>query len=425
MSGKKLPFGARFGLAVASFFLGVLLFVCSVVTLLIADVRIITSENNIRQITKLALGSPQQVHSALHVSRGALGAPYAAGPRLEEESSDLSSSVTEGLVGFLYEGLQDYLGEDLKMTQEELEAVVEQSTVKDFIADKTAGLVTDLFTGEVTTTISSEEIKELLVENQELIEQVTGQPLPENTIENIMTVVEENPVIQKLEEKGLAGFMEELGGALPEEGTGDNALGGLLKPKDPNALGKEIFGEDMADSVANITSTLTGGKLEGLGSISDVLTLFRSVTSVPKLLLGIGICLVLMAAIILVNIKQLGKGLRRSGYPLLFAGFGLLANLVAMFVPSLFVTNPLPLVRQILVMTTGVNSAAFGLGLALIIAGFVVGSLAKKNAAKAAVVPVDAEASVIEEVPAEATEEAPEEEAECCEEEKEVEPQEI
>ena len=444
MSGKKLPFGVRFGLAAASVALGIMLFLCTVVTLLIADIRIITSENNIRQITKLALGSPQQVHSTLHVSRGALGVPYAAGPHMEEDGADLNSGVTDGLVGFLYEGLKDYLGDQLTMTEEELESVVEQSTVKDFIADKAAGLVTDYIIGEVTTTISGEEIKQLLQENQTLIEKVTGQPLPTEMMEQIVQVVENNETVQKLEEKGLAGFIEELGGVIPEEGVGNaggmEGLGGLagLKPKDPNALGKEIFGDDMADSVANITNTLTGGELEGLGSISDVLTLFRAVTSVPKLLLGIGMCLVLIAAIIFVNIKQLGKGLRRSGYPLLIAGFGFLANLVALFVPSLFVMGPLPLGRQILVMIAGANGTAFGLGLALIIAGFVVGSLAKKNAAKAAqLAAVEAEIPVIEEtpeedseeVPAEIEEEAPaeaaEEEPENCEENKEEETQEV
>ena len=421
MSGKKLSFGVRFGLAAASFFLGLLLFVSAVVTLLIADVRVITSEKGIRQITKLALGSPQQVHSAMHVSRGALGVPYAAGPRLEEEGSDLSAGVTEGLVGFLYEGLKDFLGDQMTMTEEELEAVVDQSTVKDFIADKAAGLVSDYIIGTITTTISGEEIKQLLQENQVLIEQVTGQSLPVEMIDQIVQVVETNETVQKLEKEGLAGFIEELGGVMPEEGTGDlgdlGGLGGLagaLKPKDPNALGKEIFGEDMADSVANITSTLTGGELEGLGSISDVLTLFRAVTSVGKLLLGIGICLVLMAAIVFVNIKQLPKGLRRSGYPLVFAGLGFLGNLVALIVPSAFAEGPMPIVRQILVMIAGVNGAVFFLGLALIAAGFVLGSLVKKNAAKAAQPVLATVAPAMEAASAEA-----------CEEEKEADPQDI
>lgn len=404
MSGKKLSFGARFGLAAASFVLGILLFVSAVVTMLVADVRVITSENNIRQLTKLLLGSPQRVHSVVSIHRGAVGVPYAAGPYLEEDGGATNSAVTEGLVGFLYEGLKDFMGEDMTMTQEELEAVVEQSTMKDFISDKAAGLVTDYIMGEVTTTIDGEEIKQLLEENKELIEQVTGQPLPEEMVEQIVQVVETNEVVQKLETEGLAGFIEELGGALPEGGeTPDGALGGLLKPKDPNALGNqmaEIFdNEGLAGTIANISSTLTGGQLEGIGSISDVLTLLRSVTSVGVLLGGIGICLVLIAAIILINIKQLGKGLRRSGHPLMWAGSPFLMNLVVLLVPSLFdpktlaflpgtVTGFLPLVRHVLLMTIVVNGVAFCLGLVLVIAGFVLSAIAKKNAAKAASQPV-------------------------------------
>lgn len=434
MSGKKLPFGARFGLAILSFVLGLLLFVSAVVTLLIANIRVVTSENNIRQITKLLLGAPQQVHSVAQVTPGAVG----AGLRMEEES-DLGGAVTEGLVGFLYEGLKDFLGENMTMNLEELQDVVDRSTVKDFIADKTAGLVTDYILGEVTTTISGEEIKQLLVENKELIEQVTGQEMPTEMIDDIMTVVEENPVIQKLEEEGLAGFIEEITGeALPEGSLGE------LKPKDPNALGNQIFGEDMGGTIAGIAGTITGGELEGISSISDVLTVFRAATSVGKLLLFIGISLVLVGLIIVVNIKQLPKGLRRGGLPLVFAGFGFLGNLVALFVPALFTISPLPIVRQILVMTAGANGAVFGLGLALIIAGFVLGSVAKKNAAKAAAAALEEaaiaeiaeeaaeeaaeaaeEAEEIPEEPAEEAEEAPEAPVEACEEEKEAEPQEI
>lgn len=410
MSGEKLPFGTRFGLAALSFVLGLVLFVCTVVTMLIADVRVITSEEGIRQLTKMALGSPQRVHSVVSVHRGAVGVPYAAGPRLEEENAGASSEITDMLIGFLYDGLKDYMGDQMTMTREELEAVVDQSTVKDFITDKASSLISDYITGEVTTTIEGEEIKELIQENQKLIEQVIGQPLPAEVVDQIVQVVETNEVVQKIEQEGLAGIVENMGDALPE--------GGGLKPKDPNALGNqmgEMFGdEEIGNTIGSISSTLTGGELEGLGSISDVLTLLRSVTSVGKLVLGIVICLVLMAAIVLVNIKQLGKGLRRSGYPLLFAGLAFVANLVVLFVPSLFVGMPLNLVGQVLRMTTGVNGAVFGLGLALVIAGIVVGSIAKKKAAAQPVLaPVGAPAA--EEVFEEAVAELAEEAAENCE----------
>ena len=431
MSGKKLSFGARFGLAVLSFVLGILLFVSAVVTMLIADVRIITSENNIRQLTKMLLGSSQRVHSVVSVYRGAVGVPYAAGPRMEEESAGASGQITDMLIGFMYDGLKDQMGDQMTMTQEELEALVEQSTVKEFITDKAASLVSDYVTGEVTTTISGEEIKELIEENQQLIEQVVGQPLPSEVVDQIAQVVETNEVVQKIEQEGLAGIIEDMEEVLPEGGDAvGGALGGL-KPKDPNALGNQmaqIFdNEGIAGTIANISSTLTGGELEGLGSISDVLTLLRSVTSVGKLIAGIAICLVLIAAIILVNIKQLGKGLRRSGHPLMWAGSAFVMNLVVLLVPSLFdpkvlvflpatVTGILQPVRHVLLLTTAVNGVAFGLGLALVIAGFVVSSVAKKNAARAAdqpvLAPVGVPAEVIVEVPVEASEETPEEPAE-------------
>lgn len=438
MSGKKLPFGARFGLAVLSFVLGILLFASAVVTMLIADVRIITSENNIRQLTKMLLGSPQRVHSVVSVYRGAVGVPSAAGPRMEEESAGASGQITDMLIDFMFQGLKDQMGDQMSMTQEELEALVEQSTVKEFITDKAASLVTDYVTGEVTTTISGEEIKELIEENQDLIEQVVGKPLPSEVVNQIAQVVETNEVVQKIQQEGLAGIIEDMENVLPENGGAAGGVLGGLRPKDPNSLGKEIFGDKMGDTIANISSTLTGGKLEGLGSISDVLTLLRSVTSVGKLIAGIAICLVLMAAIIFANIKQLGKGLRRSGYPLMWAGSAFAMNLVVLFVPSLFDPNVLVFlppavgailqpVRHVLLMTTAVNGVAFGLGLGLVIAGFVVGSIAKKNGKKAENQPVfapvgapvemivEAPVEVSEEAAVEVSEEAPEEVAEVCE----------
>jgi len=286
-------------------------------------------------------------------------------------------------------------------------------------------------------------------------------------------VVETNEVVQKLEEEGLAGFIEELGGAIPEGGGASpeggmspdggvspdgggalgGALGGILKPKDPNALGNqmgEIFGNDeIGEAIGDFSSTVTGGEIEGLGTISDVFAVLRAVTSVGMLVGGIAICLVLIAGIILVNIKQLNKGLRRSGLPLMFASLGFAADLVVLFVPSLFEGMEMQLVRQILLMTTGVNGVVFGLGLAMVIAGFVVGSIAKKNAARAVArsvpatvgapveilmdapvaAPEEAPAEVSEDVPAEETaEESPEEPAEevaeVCETAEEAQPQE-
>lgn len=383
MNDKKMPFGARFGLAILSVVLGILLFVSALVTLLIADVRIITSENNIRQLTKLALGSPQRVHSVVSIHRGAVGVPYGAGLRMEEEDAGASSEITDMLIDFMYEGLKDQMGSQMTMSRKELEALVDQSTVKDYITDKAASLISDYVTGEVTTTITGQEIKELIQENKPLIEQVIGQPLPAEVVEQIAQVVETNEVVQKLQQEGLAGIVENMGDALPEGGDASGGAMGTLKPKDPNALGNQmgqIFGdESVGDTIAGISSSLTGGKLEGLGSISDVLTLMRAATSVGKLVGGIVICLVLIIAILLLNMKYLNKGLRRCGVPLMCAGFAFVADLVVLFAPSLFVGMEMRLVRQVLLMTTGANGVVFVLGLAMVIAGFVLGSMAKKH----------------------------------------------
>ena len=51
---KKLSLGARFGLIVASFFLGLLLFFTAIATALIGDVRIVMSKDGIAGINRPA-----------------------------------------------------------------------------------------------------------------------------------------------------------------------------------------------------------------------------------------------------------------------------------------------------------------------------------------------------------------------------------
>ena len=423
MKQKKLSFGIRFILWAVSLLLSIALFASVIVTALVADVRVVTAKDNIRTFVVQLLSDPVQLHgrSPLRQGTGSIrvalpAAPSFNIPRRDDPlpqglglASSLGFNVTQEMIDLFYDQLQTQMGEETTITKEELTDIVEQSTLTEFITEKAADLVVDYVTGEVTTTFEPEEIQTLVEENKELIETITGEPLHEEVITQIVETVTTNEVVQKVEEKGLAGVIEMASGsgdATTPEGEP------LLTPPSDNMLGeqlgsllgdsKEEGGNKVADSIASVTQTLTNGELNGIRNVNDIVTLLRSVTSVQNLTSCIAVCAVLMLLILLVNIRQLGKGLRRCGYPLLLAGLMVFPCLMATCSPEMWTSAPaLTVVRDILAMVTGVNALVFGLGLLFVIAGIVVGCITKHKLAVAAKTALAASEApvVIEEAP--------------------------
>ena len=94
---KKLSGGARFGLWAASSLLGLLLFVAALTTALIANVRIVTSQDGISGIIRTVMASPAQAGSE------------ATSP--EEAPEDVASGLTDQLIGMFYEETNNQLEE--------------------------------------------------------------------------------------------------------------------------------------------------------------------------------------------------------------------------------------------------------------------------------------------------------------------------
>lgn len=386
---KKLTSGARFGLALASFLLGILLFVSVTVTALIADVRIVTSKENISGFVRELISAPAHVRPKAPMASGEGGLRLP--PRVSrtyqmprrEEPAGVADRLTDQLIGMFYGELIDQFSEAMPITQDEFTKLIYESTVKDYIADKTAALITDYFNNEITTTFEPEEIVQLIDENAELIETIVGEPLPADIAQQVAAVFDQNEIIVKVEAEGLAGFMELTGGS--SSGSGD-----ALATKGN-------------DQVTGILNAIASGDFNSI-NISDIVALLRSFSSLGHLIWSIVICLVLIAAIILVNIRQLPKGLRRAGYPLLLAGLGIILNLLAQFVPKMWEGSlGLIIVRYILLQTAVVNIVVFCLGLALVIAGIVLGIVLRKKRALPVTVPASPEAGELAVAPAEET----------------------
>lgn len=399
---KKLSLGARLGLSVASFLLGILLFAAAVTTALIADFQVMTSADSISDVIIDILFPSEVKQNKPAVNQAASGLRVAPVGRRNlnvprrDEPAGVASSLTNQLIGMLYEELGDQLGEEMPVSLEDFTALINQSTAKDYIADKTAALISDYFKGEVNTTFEPEEIITLIEENAQLIETIVGEPLPADIAQQVATVFDENEIVQKVEKEGLAGFMALVGGD-----SSDDALAG------------DAAGTRQPDLLNGVN----------LNTVNDAVATVRAAASVPNLIWGIVICLVLIAAIILVNIRQISKGLRRCGYPLLIAGLGIVPSLLAHFAPGLWTTAPeLAGVRRVFILITPINAIVFCLGLALVIAGIVLGIVLRKK--QTVTVPASPEteelaAAIVDETPVEISCEPVEEvpEAESSEEE--------
>ena len=411
---KKLSLGARFGLYVASFLLGLLLFFSTIATALIADVQIVLSKDGISGIIREVLSAPAHVRPLAPVSSSEEGGLRVAPriqrtyqvPRREEPSgatSNLTAGLTDQLIGMLYDQLGDQFQDVLPVTKEELTDMINESTVKDYIADKTASLITDYINDEITTTFEPEEIINLIEENAELIETVIGEPIPEDLGQQVADVFKEVEIIVEVEEKGLEALLQMGSGAKPEN------------PEDPDAS------EGSDNDVLSNSGILPFNPREILNPIQQI-------AATQNLVIGISICLVLMAAIILINCHQLGKGLRRAGYPLMFAGSMVILNLLAQFQPDLWVVSGdvatgmpwlpmvLKLARRILMQTAVVNIVIFSTGFVLFVAGIVLSIVFRKHYKGIVSVPANAEtealaAAIVDETPVEVLPETAEEES--------------
>lgn len=342
IKNEKLPLGIRFLLYLASGFLGILLFVAVLVTSLVADFRIVfakdTIRDTVREVVTDILSAPQQVRVKAPVTTGNGGLRVAPRPERtlamirRDEVTDVASDLTDQLIEIFYETVGNEFEEEIPFTVDEFKEMINESTVKDYIADKTSGLVADYFAGEVTTTFQTQEVLDLIDENSELIESITGEPLPEDVSNKLADIFDNSEIIKTLEVDGLAGFMEKTGEQIPV----------------------------LSDS------PIASFDLQG------TLQMLRDATSTTNLIIAIAICVLLMVAIILVNLHQFSKGLRRAGYPLILVGLGIFPCILADSIFGLLDGIPgAAALSKLVSQFTVVYGVILGIGVALFIAGIV------------------------------------------------------
>lgn len=363
-------------LHIISVLLCIVLFASTLVTMLVADVKVATNKDNLQKVLSSTLSAPTWQMGPINAAAGA--------------GFDVSSgNLSDYLVEFAYESVG---GSELPFTIEDVKAFVEESTLKDFIAEKSASIISDIYTGENTTSISPAEIQQLLTENKTLIKKHFDVELTDEDIQAAVKSIEEIPAMKEIQEVGIAAMI-----------TGSGAA-------------PEVDGEDMGVSSGTSSST---------NSTAEFLDAVRTLTSDTVLLVLIGVCAVLVGLLFLCAWNKPYSAMFYSGSTFTLAGLiflvpTLIAWLAAGTWLQLFGDIPMvgPVSRIILMLTGGVCGAVTGLGVALI-AGAIVLKVAmnKKKAAKALAAQIveeaPAEETPVEEIPAEETpvEEIPAEEA--------------
>lgn len=356
--------------------------------ILIADIRIATTKENTAKIIRETLFATQTVRPA-GVSGTGTGAGFHRTPirmarvKLEEESG----VMTEALVDWLYDSLRAQFGDSLPVSQETVEAFIEESTLKDEIADLGASLINDFITGENTTTIDESTIRSLMEENAALIETYFGVTITEDTINTIAANITSNDYVGKLQEEGI-------GGLLLNSVTGN---GGASAP-----------GDDV---------TSGDGDSSGTGAVAELLTTFRQATSISAIIACFGVAAVCMAALILLSLKFIWYALRQIGVTIIIASLPsviptFMAMLSADLWTSIFASMSIVgnVLGMILKITAPLCISAFAVGVVLIVLSIILKRSAKKKAALATTA-TDLSDALIEEEPA-AEEPAAEEEPE-------------
>lgn len=371
MKQPNLSPGARIGIGFLSFLLCVALFATAICACLVASGRVLTSAGSLQQIIQELLTASSGHDTAAVPQKGYTVQPLSAAPSGDGMDLDMGTDLdmTDALLDFIMEAVESQIGE-LPISRKEVGDLIDRSTAKDYLAEKAAGMVSDFIRGEATTTIEPEEIRQLIEENEELISQVIGEPLPSEFKDQIVTWVEENETIKQLNKEGIVSLIP-----IPDE-----------VPHPSQGLASSLY------------------------QMNEIMVIVRSAISLSALLGFIGVCLVLMALIVLCNWGRWGIGLRRCGYPLVLAGLPLFLCLSAQFGTPPSNDAIVKVIWQALASLSGIFGIVFALGAAFITGGFVLAHLQKKAATPVVTAPVIAE-SVPQEAEAISFQEAPAEEA--------------
>ena len=403
MNKKQLPTGVRVLLGFISVILCFVLFLCSIVTILVADLSLLTSKGGLQKLIQDVLFSTSAPVRPGFAPAGAL--PGRTPVRMDIPTTgegdigmggfdfgniDLSGIISgEGSSGAIADVIfgileEQFPDQEIPITKEDVTNFVEESTITEFISDKISGIVVDVINGEATTTITKEEVIELLEENKELIEETFQTEIPDEVIESVGTMVEESKISDTIQQSVAEIVGIEIVPTAPadSEDTDNTDNAGNTIGSTNSSAQRPLF----RPGDLEIMEGLASGNVTDVG-IKEVLAIVRIVTS-PAVLWGcVAICLLISALLFLTNWGRPNAALRCSGIPYFIAGLMfLIPSAFAQFAPSFFAEMGIigNAIRQVLALAGTISLGVTVFGLVLIIGGAVLGSILKKKRIAAA-----------------------------------------
>lgn len=352
---KRRSAPVRILMGFIAFILCIVMFAVSLVGVLILNFRAVLSRDGISNIVnQLVFGQ-----SVSAPARSALA--VGAGVYLEEHTSE--NNMTDSLVDWAYDLLKDQLGEEMTVTREQVQTFVQESTVKDFVVDKAAGLVEDFYSGENATTITVDEVLQLMEENRQILEEQFGVVVNQEAVDAVSTMLEENQILEPLKEDGLLGYIEK-------------TMTGAGKPSPDGGI---VGGGDFEDVL---------GAGSEVGSVTWIMNTVRMATSYEAVAVLGGAFVVLTVLLFFVTGCSFPATLADTGVVLLLTGllYGL-PTAVFLYAPEMVGAILGQQAAGILSLIFGaaawVNFTALGLGFALIVAAIVVKIVLSVKAKKA------------------------------------------
>lgn len=265
-------------LRLAAGLLSTLLGFMLVFTVLAIDVRILTEKTTIKKVT-------QNMADAL------IAAP--ALPHREENRLSSKPEKTKSLADVILDEVRKRTKSD--PTVEQIQNFLNNSTVSDYVADKSADFISDYIHGKDDAQITASEVNALIEENKTLLEETFDFKVDDKFI----------------------------------QGAQDAAVNNV----------NDFIKDDVLETVDKTA-------IMGDFTVGDAVDTLRGLIATPALVLYIFICVALMAGIFFCKQMQIGSTLITVGVPFLSTGISLVAvNLL------------LPMLTGLLPKISGVHQA--------------------------------------------------------------------
>lgn len=295
MARKKPILPIRLLMQFLSVIVCLVLTISLLATAILLDIRLMTSTGGIQTIINAVLsGSSSSNPSTAAPGNGyvvSLGSTDSLSGENSQIPDDLeipSDALTDTniLTDYVYDMIQNSVGEETTVTKDQVQNFIDESTIKDYTTEKAASYINDAITGEEKTTITAEELMKLFEDNQQLMEEHFNITVTDEMKEDLHTQVKK--VIE------------------------EEDINGVIRQEINKIMEQPIEGTDY--------------------TIKDIMAAINQITSDSVIFPAIGLCLILIALLMLLNFYKLPKGLSWASSS--FISVGLLLSIPMIIIRS-------------------------------------------------------------------------------------------